>query len=107
MANRPADRLQLRRHDRRKLEHWVRASSVPAAQARRARIVLLAADGMANYRIAEMVGVTRPTVNQWRRRYAERGIAGLMDEDRPGRPATVDQFKIITETLNRHRRSSG
>lgn len=61
--------------------------------------MLLAADGTANYRIAEMVGVTRPTVNQLRRRYTERGIAGLMDEDRPGRPATVDQFKIITETL--------
>ena len=99
MPNRPADRLSLRKHDRSKLERWVRASTVSAAQARRARIVLLAAEGMANYRIAETVGVTRPTVNLWRRRYAERGVAGLVDEDRPGRPATVDQSAIITETL--------
>ena len=34
--------------------------------AQRARIVLLAAEGVANYEIAERVGVTRPTVNLWR-----------------------------------------
>ena len=72
---------------------------MPAAMARRARIVLLAADGVANYTIAERVGVTRPTVNLWRSRYAERGLAGLVEEQRPGRPRTVDRAKIIAATL--------
>ena len=72
---------------------------MPAAMARRARIVLLAADGVANYAIAERVGVTRPTVNLWRSRYAERGLAGLVEEQRPGRPRIVDRAKIIAATL--------
>ena len=67
--------------------------------ASRARIVLLAADATPNHQIAEKVGVSRPTVNKWRSRYAERGLDGLADEPRPGPARTVDQRKIITETL--------
>ena len=67
--------------------------------AQRARIVLLAADGVANYVIAERVGVTRPTVNLWRSRYAENGLAGLVGEKRPGRPRQVDRVAIIAATL--------
>ena len=63
--------------DRELLESWTRSSSIRAGLAQRARIVLLAAEGSANYEIAERVGVTRPTVNLWRTRYAGRGLAGL------------------------------
>jgi transposase len=52
-----------------------------------------------NAEIADRVGVSRPTVNVWRSRYAEAGMAGLADVDRPGRPKTVDQRLIIAETL--------
>ena len=62
MANRTAARLVLRDGDRAELERRVRSLTVPAAVAQRARIVLLAADGEANYVIAERVGVSRPTV---------------------------------------------
>ena len=48
--------------------------------------------------LAERVGVSRPTVNLWRARYGEAGLAGLADLDRPGRPKTVDQRLIIAET---------
>ena len=72
---------------------------VSAGMASRARIVLLAADETPNHQIAEKVGVSRPTVNKWRSRYAERGLDGLADEPRPGPARTVDQRKIITETL--------
>src|SRR4051812_26031867 len=67
--------------------------------AARARIVLLAADGTPNHQIAEKVGVSRPTVNKWRSRYAERGLDGLGDEPRPGPQRIVDQRRIVTETL--------
>ena len=89
----------LRDGDRVELERLTRSTTVPAGMALRARIVLLAADGMPNMEIAERVGVSRPTVNLWRSRYAERGLAGLADEPRPGRPRTVDQRQIIAATL--------
>jgi len=91
--------LLLRDGDRVELERLTRSSMVPAGMASRARIVLLAADETPNHQIAEKVGVSRPTVNKWRSRYAERGLDGLADEPRPGPARTVDQRKIITETL--------
>ena len=63
MANKTATRLILRDGDRERLERLTRSATGSAAGAQRARIVLLAADGEANYVIAERVGVSRPTVN--------------------------------------------
>ena len=62
MANRPAPALALREGDREELARLTRSSSVRAGLAQRARIVLLAADGVSNTAIAERVGVSRPTV---------------------------------------------
>jgi len=99
MANRPAPALVLRAGDREELERWTRASTVPAAAAKRARIVLLAADGVANTRIAELVDSTVTTVLSWRARYQSNGLAGLADAPRPGRPRTLDHRQIVAETL--------
>lgn len=65
----------------------------------RARIVLLAADATPNREIADRVGVSRPTVNKWRSRYAESGMAGLADEPRPGPERQLDQRDIVAKTL--------
>lgn len=70
-----------------------------AAAAKRARIVLLAADGVANSRIAELVGASGNTVLGWRERYEQRGLNGLADLPRPGRPRELDHRQIVTETL--------
>jgi transposase len=91
--------LLLRDGDHEQLTRLVRASSARAGLAQRARIVLLASEGMLNADIAERVGVSRPTVNRWRARYTDGGVAGLVDEDRPGRPRTIDQRQIVAETL--------
>jgi transposase len=99
VANKTAEALLLRAGDQRELERLTRSNTVTAAAAQRARIVLLAAEGVANYVIAERVGVTRPTVNLWRSRYAESGLAGLVDEPRPGRPRQIDRAKVIAATL--------
>jgi transposase len=99
MAHPAAPPLLLRVGDHEELSRLVRASSVRAGLAQRARIVLLASEGVRNADIAQRVGMSRPTVNLWRSRYAEAGLAGLVDLDRPGRPKTVNQRKIITETL--------
>ena len=66
-----------------------RSQTITAAAAQRARIVLMAAEGVPNAEIARRVGRFRPTVVGRRGRYQERGIAGLADEDRPGRPPRI------------------
>ena len=99
MANRPAAALVLREGDREDLVALTRASSVRAGLAQRARIVLLASQGVSNTRIAALVAVSRPTVIGWRDRYVERGLAGLDDEVRSGRPRTVDHRAIVAATL--------
>jgi transposase len=91
--------LGLRSGDRELLESWIRSTSIRAGLAQRARIVLLAADGVSNTEIAGRVGVARQTVISWRERYAASGVKGLDDERRSGRPRTVDRAKILTATL--------
>ncbi len=61
--------------------------------------MLLAADGVSHTKIAQRLGVSRPTVTAWRARYVESGIAGLDDRARSGRPRSVDHRRIISETL--------
>jgi hypothetical protein len=85
--------------DRERLEGWLRASRVQAGLAQRARIVLLAADGLTNVEIGVRVGVSRPTVTSWRARYERSGISGLSDEARSGRPRTIDHRRIVAATL--------
>ena len=89
----------LRDGDREQLERWVRSSTIPAGLAQRARIVLLAADGVSNVEISERLGVSKPTVTSWRDRYRDGGIAALDDRPRSGRPRTLDHREIVAATL--------
>ena len=68
--------LALREGDQDKLVSLMRSSTVTAGAAQRARIVLLAADGVSNTEIAERTGVSRPTVIGWRARYSSREWRG-------------------------------
>jgi transposase len=52
---------------------------------KRARIVLLTADGRSTRSIAKEVGVQRRIVSLWRPRYADHGLEGLQDKPRPGK----------------------
>jgi hypothetical protein len=90
----PATSLTLRADDRVQLERWLGSSSLRTRLVQRAQIVLLAADGFATQEIADRVGVSRPTVNLWRSRYAQWGLSGLADRDRPGRPSGAHETKI-------------
>ena len=76
-----------------------RSSSLRAGLVQRARIVLLAADGQSNTAIAGRIGVSRPTVIDWRERYERSGIGGLDDEPRSGRPRHIDHRAIVAATL--------
>ncbi len=78
--------VNLTKKRRRKLEQIVRAGSSPQRLALRARIVLAAADGMANAEIARQLGCSVAAARTWRRRFAVHGIPGLFDKPRTGRP---------------------
>src|SRR3954466_8145770 len=77
--------------DRREMERRARDKAAPARVVERARIVLLAADGVPGQQIAAMVGCAEGTVVTWRGRYAERGLAGLGDLPRPGKPSPLPE----------------
>ena len=85
--------------DRAVLEGWLRSPSIRAGLAKRARIVLLAADGVGTNEIVERVGVSKPTVIWWKKRYAAEGVAGLEDRPKPGRPQQIDEVAIVLATL--------
>ena len=99
MANSPAPALALLDGDREVLTSWTRSTAIRAGLAQRARVVLLAAEGIANSRIALEAGTTTTSVWKWRNRYAVAGVAGLVDAPRSGRPKRVDHERIITATL--------
>ena len=77
----------------------MRSSTVEAGLAQRARIVLLAAQGVPNAEIGRRVGVSRPTVIQWRNRYEAGGISALGDLDRSGRPPVIDDVAVVVATV--------
>lgn len=84
------------------LQSLVRSRSLPQALARRAKIILLAADGQSNQEIAQEVGLSRVSVGLWRNRYVKQGLMGLYDELRPGGPRSIGDERIqllIRKTL--------
>jgi transposase len=91
--------VELPDSDRAELSRWLRAPSMPAGLAQRARIVLLAADGAGTNEIVTRTGVSKPTVIAWKKRYAAEGIGGLQDRPKPGRPAQVDEVAVVMATL--------
>jgi transposase len=78
----------------------VRSSTALAGHVQRARIVLLAAEGLSNAEIGRQVGVTRQTVILWRARYEACGIDALADLPRSGRSPVVDEAAVAVATLN-------
>ena len=76
--------IKLRAAEHRQVEQWESSHGTPQQVALRCRIVLGAAAGEDNMAIAEALGVSRPTVQRWRKRVAEQGI-GEVWEIAPGR----------------------
>ncbi len=94
--------LVLSAAEREELERWSRRPTSAQALATRARIVLLAAEGLTNLAVAAKLGITNVTVGKWRSRFVERRADGLLDEPRPGAPRTVsdkDVESVVRMTL--------
>ena len=91
--------LVLRPGDRPVLMSWADSPTIRAAMARRARIVLLAADGVSSTEIASRVHGSPGTVWFLRTRYEQSGVDGLVIRPQRGRRRTVDRAAIIAATL--------
>ncbi len=95
--------LKLRAGDREVLESWTRAGTIEARVAKRARIILMAAEGCSNRDIGLVVDLHYNQVGIWRQRYGEYGLAGLDDSERSGRPLVYGHddvlllVKLVTE----------
>jgi transposase len=99
---RAAAAIELTEEEERALRGVLRTPSASQQQAVRARIVLRAAEGVTNTRIAAEVGVSLPTVGLWRRNFCERRLEGLVDAPRSGRPREIDDDevqRVLAQTL--------
>lgn len=82
--------------DREVLESRSRSYTAPYAQVVRAKIVLLAADGLENTTISARLDVHVDVVSRWRRRFVREGLDGLSDRKRSGRPR-VFASEVVAE----------
>ncbi len=92
---RPAPAVELTERSRKELESFANSRSLSAGLVQRARIVLLASEGLQNIEIAQQVGLSRASVGKWRSRYVAEGLPGIYDKLRPGRPRTIADEKIM------------
>ncbi len=86
MARRARNRIELSDEERCELERTARAEKRPWREVQRARIVLHAADGLADTEIAARLDTSAGLVGRWRRRFFEDRLDGLTDKPRAGRP---------------------
>ncbi|MEK6755867.1 MAG: helix-turn-helix domain-containing protein [Bacteroidota bacterium] len=78
--------IQLAAEERSSIESMARHYTSPYYSVIRAKIVLMAADGLANNEIAERLDLPRQIVSKWRKRFFEQRLDGLDDLARAGRP---------------------
>lgn len=72
--------------ERAELEARARQYTLPYRDVVRAKVVLLAAQGLGNRQIAQRLDLPRPKVSKWRQRFYHERLAGLQDRPRAGRP---------------------
>lgn len=102
MARAGAPAVPLTPIQRRELIQITRLASAPQNVVLRAKVVLGAADGVPNQRLARQLSTNRMTVLLWRRRFEQEGLSGIL-EDRPrsGRPRQVtaeEEADIVERT---------
>ena len=78
--------IRLSSEERRVLEARVRQYTLPYRDVGRAKIVLLAAQGLENQEIGQRLDVPRPVVSKWRKRFFRERLQGLEERARRGRP---------------------
>lgn len=80
--------------DKNALLALLRSPKTPQSLARRARIVLLSAEGKTVETVAQVMGAAPRSVYEWRRRFKASGIDGLRDRPRPGQPKKITEATV-------------
>jgi len=75
--------LTLTGEARNKLRQMSLSRSLPAGEVFRARLIWMLAEGRSYAEIQQRLNTTAPTISRWKQRFAENGIAGLMNERHP------------------------
>lgn len=78
--------IELTSAERIHLESQARKYTSPYIAVLRAKMILMAAQGLQNDQIAQSLSVPRQIVSKWRKRFFEERLAGLENEPRTGRP---------------------
>ena len=87
---RPATRIVLTDQEREALTAWSRSGTDEHRKVERARVILLASEGLPARAIARRLKTRLARVSKWRQRCAQSRLAGLEDAARPGKPKTYD-----------------
>lgn len=98
VMSKQAASVNLTSEERKILENLAGSRTAPYRQVQRARLILLAAQGMTNTSIAKEVNLSRGMVVRWRQRFIPDRLAGLVDQPRPGRPRVytdADRLRVV------------
>lgn len=80
--------IVLTQDEKRELQRRATKYTLPYFEVLRAKMILMAAQGMTNDDIAQALATRREVVSQWRKRFFEERLPGLQERPRPGRPRT-------------------
>jgi transposase len=91
---RPLQKLDLNEQERQTLQAWCRRGRTNQALAMRARIILLAAEGVESIDVAGELGLSNQTICKWRSRFLKERLVSLGDAERSGAPRSIQDEKI-------------
>ncbi len=86
--------LELDAETREQLTGLSQSTTLPHSLVLRAKMILASAEGISDTAVGRRVGASPQAVGKWRRRFLQRGVDGLYDELRPGRPRTYNDERV-------------
>ena len=84
--------IKIRQEDKATLSRWANSRTLPKQTVDRAKMILDSETGKAVKQIAKELSTYSNKVIYWRQRYLEKGLKGLQDKPRSGRPAIYDSY---------------
>ena len=86
-------RIKLSKNERSILEETVHSYTSPYIDVVRAKIILYAAEGLSNKQIGDRLDTPRQIVSKWRKRFFDKGLTGLEELPRRGRPGKFSPLR--------------
>ena len=91
---RPIPPMVLSDEEKAELEKTVRQRTAAHSDVQRARVILLCAQGLPNYRVAEQTCISSLSVGRWRQRFVQDRLRVLLDQPRSGAPRTISDAQV-------------